>query len=136
MNPETISTAAKVVNTAMVILIAYGLTQRRRPKVHIPVMLTAFAVDLVNVLIVELVARAKHQGEGAVEAGLKAMSGSGTFLEQFHIIVSVLCIVGYVVALVTGTRLYRRWVGRTAHRANAGVFVVTRLASYVTSFWM
>jgi len=50
--------------------------------------------------------------------------------------VSVLCILGYMVALGTGLRLLRRGKGRRAHRVNALVFIITRLSSYVTSFWM
>jgi uncharacterized membrane protein YozB (DUF420 family) len=125
----------KALNTAMVFLLAYGIWQRRRPKVHIPVMLTAFAVDLVNVLLVELVAR-QTKGMGAVERATHAIAGEESGILQFHVTVSVLSIVGYVVAVITGTKLYKKGVGRKVHRVNAFIFVAMRLASYVTSFWV
>lgn len=126
---DWIPTFSKAINIVMVCVLAYGLSQRHRPKVHIPVMLTAFIFDLANVLLIEF-------SRGAVEQGIKSFSESGHFLEQFHITVSVLCIIGYVVAVITGTRLYRRGTGRRIHKANAAVFIVTRLSSFVTSFWM
>jgi len=136
LNPDTLSIAAKGLNTVIALLVLpFGLTQRHRPRVHIPVMLTAFVADVGNVLLVEYVARLGH-GKGAVEEGLDAFTGGGTSLQRFHIIVSVASILGYAVAAITGSRLYRRGAGRNVHRANAVVFVFARYASYITSFWM
>lgn len=136
MDLETLSIFTRAINTAMVILLAVGLALRFRPKAHIPIMLTAFTVDLGNVILVEVYARRKNEGVGAVEKGLATMVEGQALLPMIHITVSFLCILGYVVAAITGTLLYRRGIGRTAHRVNAAVFVLNRLASYVTSFWM
>ena len=136
MDLETLSILTRALNTAMVILLAIGLALRFRPKAHVPIMLTAFAVDLGNVVLVEVYARQKNQGVGAVEKGLATMFEGQALLPMIHITVSLLCIVGYVVAAITGTMLLRRGIGRKAHRLNAGVFIFNRLASYVTSFWM
>ena len=125
---------SKTLNTAMVAVLALGLYHRHRPRFHIPLMLTAFAVDLGNVLMIEVFAR--RRGKGAVEQGLDSLSGGGSTLLRVHIAVSVLCILGYFVAVATGIRLYRRGEWRRAHKANAAVFILTRLSSYVTSFWM
>jgi hypothetical protein len=125
---------SKSLNTAMVAVLALGLYHRHRPKLHIPLMLTAFAVDLGNVIMIEFFARGR--GKGAVEQGLESLSGEGSAILRFHIAVSLACIAGYFVAVITGTRLYRRGRGRLVHKANAAIFVLTRLASYVTSFWM
>ncbi len=124
----------QVLNTAMLFVIAYGIAQRRRPRVHMPVMGGAFLGDVILVGLIE--SRARGDGKGAVEQGVDAFSEGGEWIEQFHIIVSVLCILGYVVALVTGLRLQRSGRGRKLHRWNAGIFIVTRLSSYVTSYWM
>jgi hypothetical protein len=120
---------SRTLNTAMVFVLALGLYLRHRPKLHIPLMLTAFAVDLTNVILIEV-------NRGAVEKAYESMTTGGSFLFKFHVAVSVLCILGYVVAVITGTRLYRRGAWRGPHKANAAVFIVTRLSSYVTSFWM
>ena len=132
---DSLPLIAKTLNTVILFVLVFGIYKRRQPRVHIPVMLVAFVVDLGNVLMVEVYARSK--GKGAVEQALEQVQGvDATFLEQFHILVSTLCILGYLVAVVTGTLLYRRGKARRVHRANAWVFGVTRLASYVTSFWM
>jgi predicted Na+-dependent transporter len=125
---------SQTVNTVVLGVLAVGLYLRHRPSVHIPLMLTSFVVDLGNVLLVEFYARTR--GKGAVEQGIDSFTEGGRFIEQFHILVSVLCILGYVVAVFTGRRLYRHQRGRKAHKINAAVFVFTRLTSYVTSFWM
>jgi len=134
---EMLPTVAKAANTAMLLVLAVGIWYRRRPAVHIPLMLVAFAVDLANVLVVEYVARRQNsQGKGAVEQAADALTQGASALALVHIAVSVLCMLGYVVALFTGIRLYRHGRGRRAHQVNAGIFIVTRLTSYVTSFWM
>ena len=133
---EDFSLLSKSVNTAMLVVIAFGLWYRHRPKIHIPAMVTAFVVDLANVLWIEIYARSRGDGKGAVEQGIDSFTGDGRFIEQFHITVSTLCIVSYVVAIITGTILYRRNKGRGFHKLNACVFLLMRLASYVTSFWM
>ena len=143
MNDETLSLVTRSLNTAMVLVLAVGLTLRYRPKVHMPLMLTAFVVDLVNVLILEL-------SRGAVGQATQAFTDGARFM-QFHVLVSALSLVGYGVALVTGTKLYRASRSASAsqgenpararrlrqvHKVNAAIFIFLRLASYVTSFWM
>jgi len=140
MNDETLSLLTRSLNTAMVLVLAVGLYFRYRPKVHMPLMLTAFAVDLANVLIIEL-------GRGAVGQATEAFA-AGDYFSQFHVAVSALSIAGYVVAVVTGVKLYRILTTRApndparaqrlrrVHKFNAAIFVVTRLSSYATSFWM
>lgn len=138
MESETLSILAKVLNTLIaLVVVPIGLALRRRPSLHIPIMLSAFAVDVVNVFLVEIVARIHTHGAGAVEQGIRAFTGGDmAFIQKFHIAVSVLCILGYIVAVVTGLKLHYRGILRRTHRANAAVFLVTRLLSYVTSFWM
>jgi uncharacterized membrane protein YozB (DUF420 family) len=131
---DWIPLASKTANTAMLLVLAWGLWNRFRPRRHIPAMLLAFVVDLANVLVIEVYARS--QGKGAVEQGIEQFTEEGELMQQVHIAVSVLCILGYVVAVATGIRLQRSGKGRSVHRWNAGIFIATRLASYVTSFWM
>lgn len=135
MNNETLALGAKILNTLGLLVIAYGLYVRRRPTLHMKVMSAAFGADLLNVFIVEFLARSTS-GQGAVGQTMAALGGSGSTLFYVHVTASLLCILGYVVALGTGIRLHRRGVGRAVHRANAAIFLVTRLVSYVTSFWM
>jgi hypothetical protein len=136
LDDESLGLLTRVLNTAMLLVLAAGLLYRFRPRAHIPLMLTAFVGDLVNVFLVEVYSRRTSEGTGAVEKGIGAFAGEADFLSRFHIIVSTLCILGYVAALATGIRLLRRGTGRRAHRVNAFIFIVTRLSSYVTSFWM
>lgn len=125
----------RVLSTAAVLIIGAGLVARRNRRVHVPLMLTAGLVDLVNVALVEYHARASR-GRGAVEQGLSALLQGDQLLREIHVAVSSLCVVSFLVALVTGWRLLRRGRSRAWHRTNAIVFVALRLVSYGTSFWM
>ena len=91
MNEDTLSILARSLNTAMVLVLAVGLKVRYRPKIHMPLMLTAFVVDLANVLIIEL-------GRGAVSQAMEAFE-TGAYFEEFHVLVSAFSLVGYVVAV-------------------------------------
>lgn len=130
----TVPVLSQIVNTLALVILTFGISQRRKPRVHMPVMITAFAIDVINVLLVEIYART--QGDGAVEQGIEAFVSGESFLFQLHVTVSLLCIVGYVIAVYTGRKLFRHGMGRRLHRVNARIFICTRLASYVTSFWM
>jgi len=127
MTEEQVAWMTKGVSTAIVQRLVYGLWNRARPRIHIPVMVTCFVVDVLNVLVIEL-------SRGAVEKSIDEFSRGGVSLLGFHIFVSVVALLAYGVAVVTGTRLYRKGVGRGFHRLNAAVFLVARLANYVTSF--
>lgn len=125
----------RILNTIAVLLIGGGLLAIRRRHTHVALMLTAGMVDLVNVVLVEYYARVSR-GSGAVEQGVSALLEGDQLVREVHVAVSSLCVIGFAVALVSGWRLLRRGRSRRLHRANAVVFVVLRLASYVTSFWM
>ena len=125
---------ALVINVLVVAGLAYGLSRRREAAIHMKIMTTCFVVDLLNVILVEVTARATSgESQGAVEQGLRSFWNDPVSVLNFHIVVSVASIVCYIIAIRTGRRLFRTGEGRGTHRKNAVVFIVTRLASFVTS---
>ena len=91
---------------------------------HYPLMLTAFALDIGMVLYIEL----------AREAIKTATSGPPPLL-MFHILISCLVIVCYLVQFYLGWRLYTgKSTSSRAHLATGILFCVLRLTNYVTSF--
>jgi hypothetical protein len=129
---ENVPWLAKALNTTSLLLLFFGLWNRRRPRVHIPVMVTCIVLDVGNLLLVELTRGAIHQALSAIDQAQKPES----WLLYFHFTVSVLFLAGYGVAAASGTKLYRRGRCRRLHKANAVVFLFNRLASYVTSFFV
>jgi len=128
---------ALIVNVFVVAGLAYGISKRREPAIHMKVMTTCFIVDLVNVILVELenwLRTREGASKGAVQAAGESIWNDPLSLLSFHIVVSVISIICYIIAIRTGRRLFRTGEGRSIHRANALVFVVARLASFVTSF--
>ena len=125
---------ALVINVLVVAGLAYGLSRRREAAIHMKIMTSCFVVDLLNVILAEVTARATSgESQGAVEQGLRSFWNDPVSVLNFHIVVSVASIVCYIIAIRTGRRLFRTGEGRGTHRKNALVFIVTRLASFVTS---
>ena len=125
---------ALLVNVLVVVGLIYGISKRREPAIHMKVMTVCFVVDLLNVILVEVTARVTNEdSQGAVEQGIRSFYEKFFSLLNFHILVSVISIICYIIAIRTGRRLFRTGEGRSTHRKNALVFVITRLASFVTS---
>ena len=92
-------------------------------------MFTCFGIDVANVVYIEV-------RRGAVETAVRSFTGAAELVLRFHILVSVLTVLCYLVAAATGLRLLYRGEGRRFHRANAVVFILARTANYVTSFYV
>lgn len=118
-------TAVQAYSTAVLVLIAAGLAFRRRRKIHIPIMVSAFALDLGSVIFLQI---QRH----AVQ---KAASEPTTIL-MVHISFALATIVLYTAMAVTGTRLARKGVGRRTHKSLACVFLACRIGTWATSFFV
>ncbi len=114
----------KLISIGIVGLLIYGLTQRFRPKVHIPIMLSAFALDVSLVLFIELTRDATGQALGW--ANLPEIM-------KFHIFLSTMTVVFYIVQIVSGFRRYR-YGGMPYHLHTGILFMIFRLGNLITSF--
>ncbi len=114
-----------LLSTVVLVLVGVGLYYRRRPRVHLGLMVAALAVDLGLVLYIEIT-------RSAVETVRTAPLGP---VLTFHIVASVLVLVIYVIQLGLGLRKLKH--GRSSHLAHRylGIaFVVLRVANYATSY--
>lgn len=112
----------KIISIVACLLLAAGYANRRKKRVHIPLMLSAFAVDMGLVLYIELT---RH----AIETARTTTSG----LMIFHIAISVGVVLLYLWQIYSGTRRAR---GKPAasHGITGVALLVTRLGNLVTSF--
>jgi len=115
-------TVLRTLSVCVYILLIIGFANRGRRRVHIPLMTTAFAIDMAMLLYIEL-------SRDAIATARTTHSG----LLQFHIGLSVVVIVLYLGQVYTGIRKARgrssRWHGK------AGVvLLVARLGNLITSF--
>lgn len=118
--------AFPLLQTLVLLLISIGLYFRKVNRIHIPVMIAAFLIDLGMVLYLELNRAAVEQVIGGVEG-----------LLLFHVIVSTLVVVLYVALFVTGFRLFKKvTLSPKLHRTLAMAFVLGRLINYITSFFV
>jgi hypothetical protein len=119
------------ISTLVIFIISVGLLFRHRPKVHIPCMLTAFLIDISLVLYIELTRHAIETVGKVVQRPLP----HGLLL--FHVTMSVLVLVLYVVMFRLGFGLFKgKEANRGIHRKLGYTFAVCRLANYITSFFV
>jgi len=113
-------------STVVLVLIFMGIINHRNRRLHLSLMSAAFIIDLGLVLYIEFT-------RAAIEQAVEGVHG----LLLFHIIVSVLTLVLYVVLISLGVKWFKGENQVAAlHRNLAYVFTVCRLTNYVTSFFI
>ena len=112
------------VSTVVMLMIFYGVSQRRKRDRHVKIMRTAGIVDIVLVLAIVAIRRALP----------KAMEADTTIL-RVHLAFSIPALLLWFSAFYTGSqRLKGKCI--TVHKWNAIVFLICRTGNYVTSFFL
>ncbi|MEK7732093.1 MAG: DUF420 domain-containing protein [Planctomycetota bacterium] len=113
----------KLLSVLVCLILVIGVLNRRRKRIHIPLMLSAMAIDVGMVLYLEI-------RRGVVES---IPQRPMTPLLVIHITISVLVLILYGVQVVTG---YRNAKGRrsTWHPRIAALLLPLRFANLITSF--
>ncbi len=119
-----------LVSSFVVCLLTVGIVFHRKLEVHIPIMLSAFVIDVALVLIIELQRHAVEKVLGEVVAQ------SPSAFVIFHACVSLLVILFYIALGITGAKTIIDRKNLPTHKVLAVVFIILRLTNYVTSFWM
>lgn len=119
------------ISTIAVVLILLGWKFRRRAEIHIPLMASAFALDLMLLLYIEFTSHAIETLQADI------MTAADEKLLYFHVTVSALMLILYFVQIGTGIRLARgHAISRVFHRNAGYAFITCRLLNYVTSFFV
>lgn len=103
------------------VLLVVGVIYRRRRSVHVPMMLTAIALDLGMVLYIEL-------SRGAVQSAQSKMGP----LMIVHIVMSVIVLVLYGIHVYTGISKLRGGI-RPLHGLVMPATLLLRIGNFVTS---
>lgn len=118
-------------STLVLVIIGLGVAFRKRATIHIPLMASAFVLDLALLLYIEFT---RHAVEKLGET-LQTATPDG--LLYFHVSVSALTLVLYIVQIMTGIRLFKGGLPNPALHRNYGMlFLTCRLLNYVTSFFV
>ena len=112
-----------LVSTLVCFLIGFGLVHRKNRKVHVPLMVSAFVIDISLVLYIEFTRK-------AVETALTPQHP----LVVFHIVISVVVVLLYILQIGLGMNLLRFNRFRPMHRLVGFAFIVFRFGNFVTSF--
>jgi hypothetical protein len=118
-----------LISTLVLIIIVVGLKYRRLPKVHVPCMSLAFVLDIALLLYVEWSA---HAIDTFTKEFTQPTHGGLLF---FHVAVSLLMVILYIALIISGKQILKGdYARRIPHRNMAGIFLICRLANYITSF--
>lgn len=113
-----------LLSTLVVTIVIAGVLARKRPAIHLPLMVTAFLIDLGIVLYIETTRHAIERVAGPAEP-----------LIWFHAAVSTLVLLAYLGQITLGRRILAgRATSRRAHIALGLTFCVLRGTNYVTAF--
>ncbi len=107
-------------------MIFVGVLFRRKRKIHIPIMVMSFVLDLSSVFYLEL----------ARNVIFKAYDNVSKELMQIHLFFAVVTLVGYGIAMYTGRKIAKGAPISALHRINAFCFLTARTGVFVTSFWI
>lgn len=112
----------KWLSIGVYVILVIGYLNRRKRRVHIPLMLTAFVIDMAMLLYIELT-------RNAIQAAQDRMST----IMLVHVLLSVATLVLYVGQIITGIRKLKGKPS-TWHRIGGHSFMLARLGNLVTSF--
>lgn len=120
--------ALSTVALGLIFVGLYFASNRRR---HVPLMLWAFALDMIGLVIVEFVIPRVEKSQDAV-TGLFAAPTAMNWVHATFATASVVC---YVLQILSGRKLLKadRAV-LPGHRRVARVFLITRVLAYITMF--
>ncbi|MEM0950516.1 MAG: DUF420 domain-containing protein [Cyanobacteria bacterium P01_H01_bin.74] len=121
-----------ILSSVAILLLFVGWLNRKKIRTHMAFMSTAFVLDIAILLMVEL-------NKSAILTTSKNLFNpqAGTALLLFHVLVSVLMLVFYVMQLRTGYLAFQGVHQTVTFHRNVGMaFFTCRLLNYITSFWV
>jgi uncharacterized membrane protein YozB (DUF420 family) len=119
------------ISTLVLLLIALGWKFRRQAKLHIAIMSVAFLIDLALLLYIEI---SRH---AIAHVSTSVMTAQSDSLLYFHVTVSALTLVLYIVQISSGIKLFKGLAPSSKfHQRAAMLFVACRLLNYATSFFI
>jgi hypothetical protein len=108
-------------------LMVFGITKRKKRKVHVPTMITVLTWDILLILQIEL-------GRHAVEKASKALVNP--VLLNIHVSFAVSCVVFYFLLIYSGRKLLKgNNHFRLRHRIFGWTAFVLRTLTLITSFF-
>lgn len=115
----------KFFSLIVIILIFIGLVFRRQKQKHVAIMMSAFTIDILMVLYIELTRQAINT----------SLHPPHPFI-VFHVVISVLAVCLYFGQLVTGFQMLKTGILKPSHKKMAIAFVVLRVGNWVTSLFL
>jgi len=108
-------------------LMVFGITKRKKRKIHVPTMISVVVWDIILILQIEL-------GRGAVEKASKALINP--WILNVHVSFAISCVIFYFLLIFTGRKLLN---GQNEYRLRHRLFgwsaFILRTLTLITSFY-
>ncbi len=108
-------------------LMVFGITKRKKRKIHVPTMITVLVWDIILILQIEL-------GRSAVEKASKALANP--WILNVHVSFAISCVIFYFLLIFTGRKLLN---GQNEYRMRHRLFgwsaFALRTLTLITSFY-
>ncbi len=121
-------TILKALSIFVFLMLLVGYAYRRRRNIHVPMMLSAFAIDMGMVAYIELNRKAIKTAQSIVTSD----AGPGPLM-TFHIIMSIIVVLLYFWQIYTGIGKLRG-KRNPSHPLTGITFLLLRFGNLVTSF--
>ncbi|MBY0415903.1 MAG: hypothetical protein K2Q18_17150 [Bdellovibrionales bacterium] len=109
------------------LLMVFGISQRKKRRIHVPVMSAVLILDVLLILQIEL-------GRSAVEKAAKAMVNP--IILNVHVTFAILSVVFYILLVFTGRKLLKGDHSvRPRHRLFGWTAFALRTLTLLTSFF-
>jgi len=112
-------------SSAVFAILLIGLYFRRKPRLHIPLMLLAFVLDVSLVIYLEF-----------ARSALTTASAPPHGFVLFHVCLAVITLMLYVIQIISGIFVLIFEVPSTFHRRSACLFFLFRFSTLITSIWV
>lgn len=127
---ETLSIIATILATVAMVLIVAGLIYARNRKKHVPLMMGAFVCDMVGLVLVEFGPMFFNETDA-----VSSLATDPDAMKIIHSIVATISVVCYILQIVSGKKILAGDRTRLpGHKTVAKVFLLSRLAAYITMF--
>lgn len=115
----------KILSLGVCLLLLLGVVFRRRPRVHVPLMVTAFLVDIGMLLYIELTRKA-----------IATVVGGPHEFVMVHATISTLVLVAYGFQILSGLKILKGRARQLNHRYAAVVLLLLRFSNFGTSLFV
>jgi uncharacterized membrane protein YozB (DUF420 family) len=120
------ATILQIESSLIVMLMIFGVMNRKNRKLHVRVMLSSIIWDLLLIAQIEL-------SRGAIAKASKVITNP--MILNIHVSLAISCVAMYCVVTFSGVKILKNKGNRNIHKKAGAMTLILRMATYITSYW-